>query len=375
MRSFTSFKHTEHDALLVLNSINGFGIKRIRQLIERFGSASEALRAPVEEFINFKGIPQATRINLQSFSAEDFLKKDHALGRKFGARVVTFLDKEYPEVLQNISDPPAVLYVCGAFPERIDCAVSIVGARRASLYGLNIAERFAVELSELGIPIISGLARGVDAAAHKGALRAGGDTVAVLGCGLDVIYPPENEALYYEIKDKGCLISEFPFGTQPLPIHFPRRNRIVSGLSLGVVVVESGIKSGALITAGFALEQGREVFAVPGRIDSDMSIGPHALIKQGAKAVLSVQDILDELPLEVLRPAGENSRSQEEAKVRGLSGDERMVFDLIKDGSVTYEDLEAGTGLGTTMLAAALLGLELCGKIVQKPGHIYALKT
>ena len=374
MRSFTSFKHTERDALLVLNSINGFGIKRIRQLIARFGSAAEALCAPLDELIQVKGLPQASRINLQSFSIEDFLKKDHAVCREFGARVVTFLDEEYPSALQNIPDPPAVLYVRGKFPEKLDCAVGIVGSRRASLYGLNIAERFAVELAELGIPIVSGLARGVDAAAHKGALRAGGDTVAVLGCGLDVVYPPENLELYHEIMAKGCVISEFPFATQPSPGHFPRRNRIVSGLSLGVVVVEADIKSGALITAGFALEQGREVFAVPGRIDSPVSGGQHALIKQGAKPVLCIEDILEELPLEVVRSARDDPQGQEEARVRGISADERRVFDLIKQGHLTYEALEAGTGLGPTMLMASLLALELRGKIVQKPGHMYALK-
>jgi DNA processing protein len=375
MRSFTSFRHTERDALLVLNSINGFGIKRIRQLIARFGSAAEALCAPVDELIRVKGLPQASRINLQSFSIEDFLKKDHDTCSEFGARVVTFLDDEYPAGLRNISDPPAVLYVRGKFPDRLDCAVSIVGARRASLYGLNIAERFATELAELGVPIVSGLARGVDAAAHKGALRAGGDTVAVVGCGLDVVYPPENLGLYNEIRAKGCMISEFPFGYPPVPVNFPRRNRIVSGLSLGVVVVEADIKSGALITAGFALEQGREVFAVPGRIDSNMSGGPHALIKQGAKPVLCIEDILEELPLEVLRPAADDPQAEEAARVRGISPDERRVFDLIKDGHLTYEALEAGTGLGPTMLMASLLALELRGKIVQKPGHMYALKS
>ena len=215
----------------------------------------------------------------------------------------------------------------------------------------------------------------MDAAAHKGALRAGGDTMAVLGCGLDVIYPPENRELYNEIRRKGCLISEFPFGYPPLPVNFPRRNRIVSGLALGIVVVEANIKSGALITAGFALEQGREVFAVPGRIDNDMSGGPHALIKQGAKAVVCIEDILVELPLEVIRPVSDDHPKQEEVRVRGISGDERRVFDLIKDGHETYEDLEALTGLGPTMLMASLLALELRGKIVQKPGHIYALKA
>jgi DNA processing protein len=374
MRSFISFKLSEQDALLVLNAINGFGIKRIRQLIERFGSAAEAVHAPVEEFINFPGIPQASRELIPRFDAQAFLKKDHKACVKFGARVVTFWDAEYPESLKNISDPPAVMYVAGKFPERLDCGVAIVGARRASLYGLQIAERFAIELAELGVPVISGLARGVDGAAHQGALRAGGSTVAVLGCGLDVVYPPEHGLLYKQIKASGCLISEFPFGTPPIAFNFPKRNRIVSGLSLGVVVVEANIKSGALVTAGFALEQGREVFAVPGRIDSDMSDGPHALIKQGAKTVLSIQDILEELPIQVIKPVKMDAEENKPAAVQVLSNDQRLVFGFIKEGHKTYEALEKVTGFGPTVLVAALLALELQGKIVQKPGKIYALK-
>ncbi|MBF0331112.1 MAG: DNA-protecting protein DprA [Candidatus Omnitrophica bacterium] len=374
MRSFVSFKLSETDALLVLNAINGFGIKRIRQLIQRFGSAAEALHAPIDEFINYPGIPQASRDLIPRFDVQDFLKKDHGACSKFGARVVSILDEDYPASLLNISDPPAVIYVSGKFPDNLDCGVAIVGARRASLYGLQVAERFAIELAELGVPIISGLARGVDGAAHQGALRAGGATIAVLGCGLDVIYPPEHATLYRQIKAKGCLISEFPFGTLPLPYNFPRRNRIVSGLSLGVVVVEANIKSGALVTAGFALEQGREVFAVPGRIDSDMSDGPHALIKQGAKPVLSVQDILEELPVQVVRPVQVDAVKPRQPFVQGLSNDQRLVFSFIKEGHTTHESLEAITGFGPSVLMTALLALELLGKIVQKPGKMYALK-
>ena len=375
MRSFVSSKLTEHDAILVLNAINGFGIKRIRTLIERFGSLAAALQAPLEAFMAFPGIPQASRINLQTFDAEKFLKNQYAACHAFGARTLTFLDEGYPSSLRDIPDPPAVLYAAGPFPERLDCAIAIVGARRASLYGLQVAEHFAAGFAELGIPVVSGLARGVDAAAHRGALRAGGTTLAVLGCGLDVIYPPENKSLYEVLREKGCLLSEFPFGTLPLPAHFPRRNRIVSGLSLGVVVVEAGLKSGALVTAGFALEQGREVFAVPGRIDSDMSDGPLALIKQGAKPVLSIRDVLEDLPLEVLSPGKDPGDEGGEALVCGLGSDERTVFDLVREGPVAYEVLEGRTGLGPTMLMAALLALEIRGKISQKPGRMYALRT
>ena len=374
MRSFVSSRLAEKDALLVLNAINGFGIKRIRQLIEQFGSAAQALQAPVDFFIRYPGIPQATRDLIPRFDTDAFLKKDHHACARFGARVVTFMDDDYPESLHQISDQPVVLYVSGQWPKRLDCGVAIVGSRRASLYGLQIAERFAVELAELGVPVISGLARGVDGAAHQGALRAGGSTVAVLGCGMDIVYPPEHAQLYRDIKAKGCLVSEFAFGTPPVPFNFPRRNRIVSGLSLGVVVVEANIKSGALVTAGIALEQGREVFAVPGRIDSDVSAGPHALIEQGAKTVLSVQDILEELPVQLVRSSPQTEKTSEQVCVQSLSNDQRLVFGFIKDGHLTYEALEKETGFGPTALAPALLALELLGKIVQKPGKMYVLK-
>ena len=374
MTSFTSSKLTERDALIVLNAINGFGIKRIRQLIERFGSAADALRAPLREFLEFPGLPQATRVNLRSFSVEVFMERDGAGAIRAGARVVTFLDKDYPQSLLTIESYPPVLYVVGQFPELLDCSVAMVGSRRPSLYGLQTARRFAAELAEYNVPVISGMARGVDAAAHKGAIMAGGKTVAVLGCGLDIMYPPENHGLYQEIKEHGCVISEFPFGAKPLPDHFPRRNRIVSGLSLGVVVIEANIKSGALVTAGFALEQGREVFAVPGRIDSALSDGPHALIRQGAKPVLSVKDILDDLPLTLTAPVGKEADPAEQCLTGRFSAEERSVFSLIVNGCDTYEGLEAKTGFGPVTLMPILLGLELRGKVVQKPGRVYEVK-
>ncbi len=370
MGSFSSSTFTENEALAVLNGINGFGIKRISQLIERFGSASATLRAPVEALASFPELHQATRVNLQSFSAEKFLKKDDEACRKFGARRVTFLDEEYPARLHTIPDKPVVLYVAGEFPKQLECGVAIVGSRRASLYGLGIAERFALELAELGVCIISGVARGIDTAAHNGALRAGGRTVGVLGCGLDVVYPPENGGLYQRIKENGCLISEFPFGTPPETFNFPRRNRIVSGLSLGVVVVEAGIKSGALVTAGLALGQGRDVFAVPGRIDSTVSDGPHALIKQGAKPVLCVADILEDLPLKAQQPVG-RKEAPGACATDALSAEEKAVLGFLGDDDTSYETLEAATGFGPATLMSALLALEISGRIVHKPGQVY----
>jgi DNA processing protein len=287
--------------------------------------------------------------------------------------VVTFLDADYPQTLRSIPDAPIVLYVCGAFPAEDDVVIAIVGARGATLYGLETAERLSRELTEMGVVIVSGLARGIDAAAHRGCLKASGRTVGVLGCGLDVVYPRENQDLFRLMMDKGCVISEFPLGTQPHPYNFPRRNRIVSGLSSGVVVVEAGQKSGALITAEFALEQGKDVFAVPGRVDNRMSEGPHALIRQGAKLVLSVEDILEEFPI---RRQKEESASapdgiSEDSRDNALGFEEKRLLAFIAQSPRTLEELTTLTGLSTVSLMGPLLSLQLSRRITERPGKIY----
>jgi DNA processing protein len=321
------------------------------------------------------GIPQAVALNLKYFPAEDFLVKDNDAIRRHGARVVTIIDADYPAQLLKISDAPVALYVVGELTPESVCALAIVGARNASLYGLEMAERFACQLAELGCVVVSGLAKGIDAAAHRGALKAGGVTIGVLGCGIDIVYPPENETLYRKIREQGAIISEFPFGTPPAPFNFPRRNRIVSGLSLGVLVVEANVKSGALITADFASEQGREVFAVPGRIDSPLSLGPHALIKQGAKVVLSVEDILEELPVKLVRPAGTGEApAAQKHSTEDLDTPERQVFDFIKEGVFTFEELERLSGLSPSSLMGPLVSLQIKRLIREKPGKVYEIR-
>jgi DNA processing protein len=211
-------------------------------------------------------------------------------------------DPTYPAALRVIADPPRTVYVRGTLRDEDKAAVAIVGSRRASAYGVAVAERLGRELASCGVTVVSGLARGVDAAGHRGALAGGGRTIAVLGCGVDVVYPPEHRRLMAQIIEAGAVVSEFPPGTPPLPHHFPQRNRLISGLGLGVVVVEGRERSGALLTADCALEQGREVFAVPGSIFDETSRTPHRLLQQGAKLVARVEDILDELGLAALRP-------------------------------------------------------------------------
>ncbi|MBF0485689.1 MAG: DNA-protecting protein DprA [Candidatus Omnitrophica bacterium] len=364
----------ERDSLIVLNAISGFGNRRTIKLIEHYGSAQGVLERLGGDISLFTDVPEAAVFNFKNFDKEEFMAREMAHLKEHDARIVTFLDKDYPPALRNIHDYPLVLYVCGDWPENMDCSVAVVGSRKPTFYGLETAEKFSRALAELGVVVVSGLARGIDAAAHRGCLKANGQTIAVLGCGLDYIYPEENRELYELIKTQGCLMSEFPFGTKPITYNFPRRNRIVSGVSLGVLVVEANIKSGALITAGFALEQGKEVFAVPGRIDSTLSSGPLALIKQGAKVALSVEDLLEELPL---RLRGNSVLSQQPElfpmdKEAGLSAEEKRVLHIIKEGKLlTLEEIELKTGLAPSSLMGPLLLLEIKRLIRQQPGKVY----
>ncbi len=285
-------------------------------------------------------------------------------------------DERYPVWLRAIPDPPAVLYCDGQIEPRDRQAVAIVGTRQATPYGLRITEALARELSQLGFTIVSGLARGIDAAAHRAALATGGRTIAVLGCGLDIAYPPEHASLQKEIAGSGAVLTEFVHGMPPRPSHFPQRNRIISGLSLGVVVVEADENSGSLITARLALDQGREVFAVPGPVDAPMSRGPHGLIKQGAKLVETVDDIIEELlPQLNERPGATERRSKVPSSappvIPALSPEERLVFDLMNREPQHLDGLTERSHLTSAVAAGILLGLELKGVVRQLPGQRY----
>jgi DNA processing protein len=313
-------------------------------------------------------------------------------GNRIASATPTILrleDDRYPERLRTIPDPPPVLY-CDGLPEPEDrVAIAIVGARQATSYGVRVTEALARDLAQLGFTIVSGMARGIDAAAHRGALAAGGRTIAVLGCGLDVVYPPEHGRLRAEIARSGSVMTEFPPGTRPLASHFPRRNRILSGLALGVVVVEAAEGSGSLITARLALDQGREVFAVPGPLDAPLSRGPHGLIKQGAKLVETVEDIVEELLPQLAESAcGVSERrsrftpartpagglgNAEALNLSGLSAEEKCVLTLITHEPVTIDALTARTGLPPAVVAGALLELELKEVVRQMPGQRYYL--
>lgn len=288
-------------------------------------------------------------------------------------KLVALEDDRYPAWLRTIADPPAVLY-CDGLPVPADRqAVAIVGARQATPYGLRVTEALALELTGLGFTIVSGLARGIDAAAHHGALAAGGRTIAVLGCGLDITYPPEHVRLRAEIAGAGAVLTEFSPGTPPLASHFPRRNRIISGLAMGVVVVEASAESGSLITARLALEQGREVFAVPGLIDAPLSRGPHGLLKQGAKLVETVDDIVEEL-LPQLDTAGVPKRQpvlSKATEIPTLSPEERRVFEQMSREPLHLDELTERSGLTPAGVVGILLGLELKDVVRQLPGQQY----
>ncbi len=365
---------------LGLRSIPGVGLVLGQRLLERFGSPAAVFQASFQDLAAVRGISPGLAQAILGFREWD--KLEEALGRltAFGAEMVTRDDPRFPARLREIPYPPPFLLAKGTLvPE--DClAVAIVGTRGASYYGLKTARRLAGALATLGVTVVSGLARGIDTAAHQGALEMSGRTLAVLGCGLDVVYPPENRQLYQEIPGQGALISEFPLGEPPEARNFPIRNRLISGLALGVVVIEAGIKSGTGITVRYALDQGREVFAVPGPIDSPTSAGPHRLIQEGAKLVQNVEDILQELPGLRQAPgplfasAGRPDQV-EETVCPARPTPEDPLLALLGSEPVQLEELVQTARLSVQDVLARLTLLELQGLVKELPGKCYVLGT
>jgi DNA processing protein len=298
------------------------------------------------------------------------LKKALAGQESPAVRVINRGDRDYPALLGNIYDPPPVLYVKGKLNPEEKRMIAIVGARKATPYGLAVAEKLGRELAGRGFCIVSGMARGIDSAAHRGALAGGGQTIAVLGCGLNVVYPRENRRLMEEIAANGAVISEFPLDSPPESWHFPKRNRVISGLSLGVVVVEAAEKSGTSITVNFALEQGREVFAVPGPVTGKLSRGPHSLIKNGAKLVENVDDIMEELGFSTVTP---KNSGRDAHLFTGLSDAEMKLFRLLSLEPVQSDELVRRSGLTGQEVVASLLGMEIRGLVKKLPGQKYVL--
>jgi len=302
-----------------------------------------------------------------------FVDRQLALLRKANLGLVSISDDAYPGLLREISVPPALLYFAGTLSVLARPSICVVGSRRASRRGLINARALARELSETGVHVVSGLARGIDSAAHEGALGAAGSTSAVLGCGVDVIYPPEHASLAGAIVKEGCIVSEFPLGTPPLKHHFPQRNRILSGLALGVVVVEAGLESGAMGTVAWAVEQNREVFAVPGPIDHPGSAGPHRLIREGARLVEGIDDILAELPSLAAKRAEVPPARRHCGGANSGTADERALLAALDLNPKHIDELVRFCHISPAVMLPMLLDLEMRGAVVSCGGGAYAL--
>ena len=356
----------------------GLGPTRARRVVDHLGSAAAVFRASLTE-LEATGILASSAQSLATGKSMELAREEMARATAAGVEIVTLDDSLYPQQLKQIYDPPLVLYVRGQVEVISQPGIALVGTRHPTPYGSGMAERLACDLAAHGLVIISGMARGVDTAGHRGAIAAKGKTVAVFGTGIDVIYPKENSRLSEQILALGgALISEFPIGTSAFPQNFPIRNRIISGMSVGVLVVEAAEYSGTRITARCALEQNRDVFAVPGNVTNKNSWGPNTLIKQGAKLVATWEDVWEELPTEVrllLTPATPESQPEGTASLFGEEGElaphEKKIFALLKADESTHIDeiverLEPE--LSSSEIFAALFELELAGKVRQLPG-------
>jgi DNA processing protein len=366
---------TTREAYIVLNRIENIGPVRVRALCEALGSPEAVLAAPATALASVRGVgPKVAEGIVSQRGGLDAAREEKAAA-KLGARLVTPVDTDYPAPLKTIYDPPLCLYVRGTLAKQDEQALAVVGTRRSSHYGAAQAERLAYLAAKAGFTIVSGLARGIDTIAHRAALKAGARTVAVLGGGMDKLYPPENRDLADEIAAQGALVTEFPLGREPDRTTFPYRNRIVSGLSKGVLVVEAGLNSGAMNTAEQALEQGRSVMAVPGRVDMEGARGPHRLIQNGARLVEDLPDILKEF--EFLFPPGERDRlvRQQDPRQRLTlaAPEEAVVRALWSEPELDFDVLVRRTGLSSAQLMTVSMQLEMKRVVRRLPGRRLAL--
>jgi DNA processing protein len=362
--------------VLIVSRIPGVGPTRLRSLLTGFGNASTLASAAPGTLRRIDGIEQKTADSIAAFfrsrafaDAVRFADDQRARSERAGARAVTLWDEDYPRSLKDIYDPPPLLFVRGTLAEEDSRSIAVVGTRRPSAYGLLMAERFAAALSRLGLPVVSGLARGIDSAAHGASLRMGNRTLAVIGSGIDIIYPGENRGLAGRIASCGAVLSELPFGSKPDAANFPRRNRIVSGIALATLVIETAPGGGAMITAGMALEQGREVFAVPSAVSACGTSGTNLLIKEGkAKLTESVDDILEELAprLSNLHPVPAQNGASD------LTLFERAMLDALGDEPLHVDALATRARMSVPDALVHLLSLEFKGAVRQMPGKMFA---
>jgi len=361
----------ELSAHYALSDAAGIGVRRLRILLSHFGSAQAVLNASLQELISVEGIDkQLADSILECKISRDDQEKARRI-KDANLTVYHLLNENYPARLKQIHKAPILLYAVGEFTEADSQSIAVVGTRSSSDYGHRVAKELVSELVKYGFTIVSGLARGIDTQAHYSALEAGGRTIAVLGSGLDTIYPQENTRLARDIAKRGAICTEYFLGTQPDAPNFPERNRIISGLSMGTIVIEAGNKSGAILTALTALEQNREVFAVPGRIDSKRSIGTNRLIKHGAKLVQDVDDILEELTGQL---EFENNQSEPRIPEPELSADEKEIYQVLSDQPIHIDTLAQQIGKPPSTLLTTLLNLELRSVVEQLPGKQFVRK-
>ncbi|MGB0586163.1 MAG: DNA-processing protein DprA [Limisphaerales bacterium] len=354
------------EALVALNLLPDIGPVRIRNLLSRFGSAQAVLAATQADLSQVDKVGFKAANNIIRW--RDLIDLDGELRRidQFGANIVTTDDSEYPALLRQIYDPPPVLYVRGTLRPEDAYAIAMVGTRQSTLYGRQTAERLARQLAASGVTVVSGGARGIDSASHEGALQSGGRTIAVLGTGLDIVYPAENVKLYQRIAEQGAVITQFPFGRKGDKQSFPIRNRIVAGMTQGTVVVEANRASGALITANFAAEYGRTVYAVPGRVDSPRSAGCHDLIKDGAQLCESAEDVLAEFAhLQAIDP------EESELSLPTLSHPEQQIINVLTLEEMQQDEIIRRSELPAAQVSVALLQLEMKKLIQQHPGRLF----
>jgi len=357
---------------LALSLTPGVGSIFTKRLLDRFQTPEAIFRAPMKELLEIEGLGEKVAREIQRGPLEKVVEKELSLLKEAGGKMITLRDEDYPMRLKDIYDPPALLYVRGELRREDELAIAIVGSRKTSPYGRWFTEKIGQDLARHGVTVVSGMARGIDSVAHMGALQGGGRTIAVLGCGVDVIYPSENRNLFHQIIEHGAVLSEFPMGSPPEGGHFPRRNRIISGLSIGVVIVQASAESGSLITAGYALEQGREVFAVPGNVGAEGSRGTNQLIKEGAKLVESTEDILEEILPQWKRE--KEMLPKAETPVPDLSEEEMLLYRLLGESPLHIDAIIRESQLDPGRVSGLLLNLELKGLISQWPGKCFSKK-
>jgi DNA processing protein len=358
--------------LTLLPGVGSITQNRVRKALSNISDIFSMAPAALE----LLGIPSEAYPLIRSRSYQAIAAEIHEWGIHEGCQFLLRGEPGYPSLLEEIYDPPLVLYARGHLETLKKTCIAIVGTRKPSIYGLQMAQGLAADLGSRGVCIISGLARGIDGAAHRGCIEGNGSTIAVLGCGIDVVYPREHRQLTQKILQNGLLLSEFPPGTSPAPQNFPVRNRIISGLALGTLIVEASEYSGSLITARMAMEQNREVFALPGNLTSPQSFGPNFLIKQGAKLVQTWRDIVEELSSEIRQEIliREDAQSPPKSVLELLSEEEMKLLRLLKaDEATQFDKLYQNSGFSIPHLSDLLLSLEMAGKVRQLPGNLYVL--